>query len=272
MTSDIPTPLRGKLALVAGACGGIRLEIARALARAGARLLLLGRSPERIDAAARGIVETGGMAQAAAVDLREYDPLCETIADALDRAGPPVIDIVICGAAGDSVTAAQLLSPEGFRGVLDLDLVATYNVMRACYPFLARPGASLIGLCAPLACIPHPMQAHLAAARGGVEMLTRSLALEWGPEGVRVNAIVPGPIAGGEGLKRAASAGRDLVARSVPLRRYGTAAELADLALFLASPAAQYITGAVIPCDGGLSLMGPDAFGRARAAEPSAAA
>jgi NAD(P)-dependent dehydrogenase (short-subunit alcohol dehydrogenase family) len=105
-------------------------------------------------------------------------------------------------------------------------------------------------------------QAHVCAAKAGVDMLTRTLAVEWGPLGIRVNSIVPGGTEETEGMKRLATtpAVAEKVRSAVPLKRFGQKSELADLALFLCTPAAQYIHGAIIPCDGGLSLMGGAAW------------
>jgi NAD(P)-dependent dehydrogenase (short-subunit alcohol dehydrogenase family) len=102
------------------------------------------------------------------------------------------------------------------------------------------------------------MQSHVNAAKAGADMLIRTLAVEWGGLGVRVNSIIPGPIADTEGMARLAPTpeAMEKSAKSVPLQRLGAKDDVADLALFLASDAAAYITGAIIPCDGGLLLMG----------------
>ncbi|MFL5597043.1 MAG: SDR family oxidoreductase, partial [Gemmatimonadaceae bacterium] len=104
-----------------------------------------------------------------------------------------------------------------------------------------------------------PMQAHVCAAKAGVDMLTRCLAIEWGADGVRVNSIAPGAVDDTEGMKRLAPTPeiKKQITRAIPLQRFATKDEIADLALFLCSDAAQFITGAVIVCDGGQSLAGP---------------
>ena len=108
-----------------------------------------------------------------------------------------------------------------------------------------------------------PMQAHVCAAKAGVDMLTRVLAMEWGPEGVRVNSIVPGPIDGTEGMLRLtpSDSARRAVTAAVPLRRFGNIDEIAGVALMLCSPVCDYVTGVVLPVDGGASLAGPGLFG-----------
>jgi NAD(P)-dependent dehydrogenase (short-subunit alcohol dehydrogenase family) len=129
-------------------------------------------------------------------------------------------------------------------------------VFRACWPHLQRPGASLIAITAPQAVQPMPFQAHVCAAKAGVNALVKCLAMEWGPAGVRVNAISPGPIAGTEGVDRLvpdAAAEATLKAR-IPLRDYGAKRDIADAALFLASDNARYITGTILDVDGGFIL------------------
>ena len=103
-----------------------------------------------------------------------------------------------------------------------------------------------------------PMQAHVCAAKAGVDMLTKCLAIEWGPEGVRVNSIAPGAVADTEGMRRLAPTPEiaKQLTRAIPLQRFATKDEIADLALFLSSDAASFITGAVVVCDGGQSLAG----------------
>jgi NAD(P)-dependent dehydrogenase (short-subunit alcohol dehydrogenase family) len=149
------------------------------------------------------------------------------------------------------------MSANGFRTVVDIDLMGSFHVLRAAHAHLRKPGASVINISAPQAVIPMRLQSHACAAKAGVDQLTRVLALEWGSEGVRINAISPGPIDGTEGVKRLMAqdeAQHAQVAASVPLQRFGTLEDIANLALFLASPHAGFISGAVIPCDGGGAL------------------
>ena len=133
--------------------------------------------------------------------------------------------------------------------------------MRLAHQYLTPDKANIIAISAPQAFIPMAYQAHVCAAKAGVEMLTRVLALELGPEQIRVNAIVPGPIEGTEGMDRLASTpeARERTRKSVPMQRYGTPREVADCAMFLASPLAAYISGAIIPVDGGWSAAGAGA-------------
>ena len=160
--------------------------------------------------------------------------------------------------------AAQL-SANGFRTVVDIDLVGTFHVCRAAYEHLTRPGASIINISATQAINPMPGQAHVCAAKAGIDALTKVLAIEWGPAGVRVNAIAPGPVDETEGMARLTptAAHRDRVLQAIPLRRYARLQEIADTAAFLSGPAGANFNGAVLVCDGGQSTLGSGAFAAA---------
>jgi NAD(P)-dependent dehydrogenase (short-subunit alcohol dehydrogenase family) len=142
--------------------------------------------------------------------------------------------------------------------VVDIDLIGLFHVLKAAHPHLKKPGGSMITISAPQAVHARALQSHVCAAKAGADMLMRVIALEWAADGLRINAILPGPIAGTEGMKRLAPTpeAEAAVNRAVPLGRMGQVREIADAALFLASPMASYITGAVIPVDGGVSAVG----------------
>lgn len=243
--------LAGKVAFVAGGSSGINLGVAHGFAEAGAKVALISRSADRIEAAAAELRAAGHDAVGMAADVRDFAAVDAAMADTAARWG--AIDIVLSGAAGNFVSPAATLSANGFKTVVDIDLIGTFNVFRASYPHLAKPGASLIAITAGQAVRPMSLQIHACAAKGGVNMVTQCLALEWGPEGIRVNAISPGPIADTEGMRRLAptAAAAAAVKARVPLRDYGTKRDIADLAVFLSSDKAGYITGAIVPCDGG---------------------
>ena len=157
------------------------------------------------------------------------------------------------------------MSANAFKVVIDIDLLGTFNVLRYSYKYLRKPGASIINISAPQAFVPMEMQSHVCAAKAGVDMITRTTAMEWGPEGIRVNSLVPGPIEGTEGMKRLTppgSTGRQIVINSVPMKRQGTVEDMANAAMFVASDAASYINGAVIPVDGGWGLGGAGQLGQ----------
>jgi NAD(P)-dependent dehydrogenase (short-subunit alcohol dehydrogenase family) len=248
--------LRGRHAFVAGGTSGINLGIARRLSQAGARVSLLGRNPERGQRAVEAVQAAGGEAAFYPADVREYAAVERSLRAAVERFGP--LDVLVNGAAGNFPAPLLGMSSNGFRAVVDIDLVGTFNGCRAAFEHLRQPGGVVVNVSAPQAFAPAPFQGHVCAAKAGVDMLTRVLAMEWGGAGVRVNAITPGPIAGTEGMERLAGTPEDAarVARTVPLGRLGTLEDVAEVVLFLCTPAAAYITGAVLVCDGGWSLGG----------------
>jgi NAD(P)-dependent dehydrogenase (short-subunit alcohol dehydrogenase family) len=243
----------GKNVFVAGASSGINLEIAHHFARAGARITVLSRSADKIEAAAQGIRDAGGEAKGVACDVRDYAGLEAAYASAVEAFGP--IDVVVSGAAGNFLAPALKVSANAFKTVVDIDLLGTYNVFRASFDHLRKPGASLIAITAGQAVHPSAFQIHACAAKAGVNMVTKCLALEWGPAGVRVNAISPGPIADTEGMKRLADPKREAkIKLSLALRDYGTKADVAEAAMWLSSASAKYVTGTILNVDGGNDL------------------
>lgn len=246
--------LEGKVAFIAGASSGINLGIAQHFARAGAKIALISRSHDKITAAAQTIADDGHEAIGMAADVRDFDGVEGAFKRTQEAFGN--IDIVISGAAGNFVAPALGMSSNGFKVVVDIDLIGTFNVLRASFAFLNRPGASLISITAPQAVNPAMFQAHVCAAKAGINMLTKCLAMEWGPAGVRVNAISPGPIADTEGMARLAPTpeAEQAVKSHIALRDYGTKTNIAETALFLSTDNASYITGTIVDCDGGAKL------------------
>ena len=248
--------LSGKTVLVFGGTSGINFGIAEAFASAGASIGVISRHQEKVDAAVESIARFGHPVSGYSLDVRQADAVAAAASAFAEARG--AIDVLISGAAGNFVATAASMSANGFKSVIDIDLLGTFNVARGCYPHLRRPGASVINISAPQSMIPMPMQAHVCAAKAGVDMLTRTLAIEWGPEGIRVNAIIPGPITGTEGMARLAPTVQAVqaVADSVPMRRLGTPDDIAEVCLFLASDAARYVSGAILPVDGGWLAAG----------------
>ena len=247
--------LAGKTAFVTGGGSGIGQRMAERFAAHGAKVMLLGRKQEKLDAAACEIRKQGGIAETSAADVRDYPAVEAALKKTHDTFGP--IDILVSGAAGNFPAPVMGMSANGFKAVIDIDLIGTFNTFRASHQYLRKPGASLIAISASHATMPVAWQAHVCAAKAGVDLLTRTLAIEWGPDGIRANCITPGPTDDTEGMRRLAPTPevRRQIEENVPLRRYGTKDELADLALFLCSDAAAYITGGVYVCDGGQSLV-----------------
>lgn len=247
--------LAGKTAFVTGGGSGIGQRMAERFAEHGAKVMLVGRKQEKLDAAAFAIQSSGGTAATTSVDVRDYPAVEAALQKTRDQFGE--IDILVCGAAGNFPAPVLGMSANGFKAVIDIDLLGTFNTCRAAYAHLRKPGATIISISASHASMPIANQSHVCAAKAGVDLLTRTLAIEWGPAGIRANCITPGPTDDTEGMRRLAPTPeiRRKVEGAVPLRRFGTKDELADLALFLCSDAAAYITGAIYVCDGGQSLV-----------------
>ncbi len=260
--------LKGRVAFVTGGGTGITGGVARALAEAGANVALASRNIEHLEPAAKAInnarsgrrasvrkgAETAepGMGQAFAVaaDVRKPEEVEQAIAATIDRFGK--IDIVVNGAAGNFLCAAEELSPNGFGTVVDIDLKGTFNVCRAAFAELKKNRGQILNISATLHYLGTPMQLHVSAAKAGVDALTKNLAVEWGRYGIRVNAIAPGPIEDTEGMKRLVPEPiKEKLRKKVPLGRFGLIQDIENAALFLCSDAASFINGAIIAVDGG---------------------
>ena len=181
----------GRTVFIAGGTSGINLGIAGAFANAGARLAVLGRSPERLDQAQTRLHKFGGEVRGYSADVRDAPAVAVALKAAHDALG--AIDVLVSGAAGNFPAPALGMSPNGFKAVIDIDLLGTFNVLRLAHEFLRKPGAATINISAPQGTIAMPLQAHVCAAKAGVDMLTQALALEWGTDGIRVNCDRPRP-------------------------------------------------------------------------------
>jgi peroxisomal 2,4-dienoyl-CoA reductase len=250
--------LKNRVAFVTGGGTGITGGVARALAEAGANVALVSRSIEHLESAAQVINEARaevqdssiGEAFPVAADVRRPDEIEKAIAATIDRFGK--IDIVVNGAAGNFLCKPEELSPNGFGTVVDIDLKGTFNVCRAAFEQLKANRGQILNISATLHYLGTPMQLHVSAAKAGVDALTRSLAVEWGRYGIRVNAIAPGPIEDTEGMTRLVPEPiKQKLRERVPLGRFGLIKDIEHAAVFLCSDAASYINGAILVVDGG---------------------
>ena len=242
--------LNERVAFVTGGGTGITGGVARALAEAGARVVLVSRKMEHLQPAADAINQAGGQAFAVSADVRNPEDVEKAITAAAQQFGK--VDIVVNGAAGNFLCAAEELSPNGFGTVVDIDLKGTFNVCRAAFAELKKNRGQILNISATLHYLGTPMQLHVSAAKAGVDALTRNLAVEWGRYGIRVNAIAPGPIGDTEGMKRLVPEPiKEKLRQKIPLGRFGEIADIEKAAVFLCSEAASYINGTVLVVDGG---------------------
>jgi peroxisomal 2,4-dienoyl-CoA reductase len=248
--------LNGRVAFVTGGGTGITGGVARALAEAGASVALVSRKLEHLEPAANAINDARannpniGEAFAVAADVRNFEEVEKAVAATAVRFGK--IDIVVNGAAGNFLSPAEALSPNGFGTVVDIDLKGTFNVCRAAFAQLKEHQGQILNISATLHYLGTPMQLHVSAAKAGVDALTRNLAVEWGRYGIRVNGIAPGPIEDTEGMKRLVPEPiKEKLRKNIPLGRFGRIHDIETAAVFLCSNAASFINGAVLVIDGG---------------------
>ncbi len=247
----------GRVALITGGATGIGRGIALGLARHGASVAILSRNEEKLGAAASQIAATTGRRCLPLVaDVRHS----EAVDSAVDRAVQELggLDIVVNNAAGNFFCPSAELSPNGFGAVIDIDDKGTWNVSRAAYQArLKEHGGQILNISATLHYGGTPGQAHVAAAKAAVDALTRTLAVEWGPQGIRVNAIAPGPIGETEGARRLfPGEAAEKLRAVIPARRLGSIEDIVDIALFVMSDAGANLNGAILVSDGGLCLTG----------------
>uniref|UniRef100_UPI00358FB9F8 peroxisomal 2,4-dienoyl-CoA reductase [(3E)-enoyl-CoA-producing] isoform X2 n=1 Tax=Myxine glutinosa TaxID=7769 RepID=UPI00358FB9F8 len=257
-----PDLLRGKVAFITGGGSGIGFRIAEIFMRHGCNVAIGSRNTSRVEIAAKKLVQvTGGRCLSLCMDVRHVDEVSSAVEETVASLG--LIDILVNNAAGNFLCPASSLSSKGFRTVMEIDTLGTFNTTKAVYErcFKAR-GGIVVNLTATLGLRGQVMQVHAGCAKAAIDAMTRHLAVEWGPDAVRVNSLAPGPIEETEGMRRlggtwARSAG---LFQKLPLGRAGSKLDVAHAALFLASPAADYITGITLLVDGGSWLTTPNAF------------
>jgi NAD(P)-dependent dehydrogenase (short-subunit alcohol dehydrogenase family) len=262
--------MRGTSAFITGGGSGINLAIAHSFARMGADVAICGRTEEKLQAAASELEVHDVKVSYSVADVRDPELVAAALAKTQADLGP--ISTLICGAAGNYLAPAEKLSSKGFQAVLNIDLLGSFHAAHAAFDQLKQTRGSVLFVSAGQSEQPFLQQAHVGAAKAGIDSLMRHLALEWGPYGIRSNSIVPGPITGTEGMKRLADQiGEQAWTDGIPLGRFGNADEVAAMAVVLASPLASFVTGTRLEVDGGLALSGSGLVNRALVASRSQA-
>lgn len=245
--------LDGLIALVTGGGSGLGLAMARGLAEAGARVVLNGRTAARLDAAAAGLVAEGLRAEVAAFDVTDSAAVTQAIAALEDRLGG--IDILLNNAGMTRRGPVESLSDDDWRSVLATNLDSAFFAARAVVPGMKRKGrGAIVNTCSLTSTLARPTILPYAVSKGGLAMLTRALAVELAPFGIRVNGVAPGYFRTELTAALAADTEFDTWLRKrTPAGRWGKVEELAGAAVFLASEAASFVSGQILYVDGGFT-------------------
>lgn len=258
--------LNGKVALITGGASGIGFEISTQLGKHGASVALMGRRKQIIQSAVSVLQSLTIPAVGFEGDVRKQEDAARVVESTFKHYGR--IDILVNAAAGNFLVAAEDLSPNGFRTVLDIDSVGTFTMCHEALKYLkkggeGRSGSSggglIINISATLHYTASWYQVHVSAAKAAVDATTRNLALEWGSDyDIRVNGIAPGPITDTPGMyKLAPDEISNKTREDKPLFKLGEKWDIAMAALYLASDAGKYINGHTMIVDGGLWLSQP---------------
>ena len=254
----------GTVALITGGATGIGFGISELLASLGAHVVLASRKQEHLDRAAETLRAAGGKVSVTTVDVRDADRVRAMVDEVRRDAGR--IDVLVNNAAGNFYAPSETLSVNAWKSVIEIDLYGTFFCSQAVMaPMREQGGGRIVNISMTLHYRGWPLMVHATAAKGGIDAMTKTLALEWARYGIRVNAVAPGPIPT-EGVRKAFApptgggapdvfaverAMGDYAKKNIPAGRWGSPGDIANAVAFLASPAGEWITGSIFVVDGG---------------------
>jgi 2-deoxy-D-gluconate 3-dehydrogenase len=249
--------LTGRVAIVTGGNGGIGLGMARGLGQAGAAVVVAGRQAGKSQSAVKELEASGARAIALEVDVRREASVRALVQETVHRLGR--LDILVNNAGTNIRKQPQEYTLEEWHTVLETNLTSAFLCAHAAYPHLVRAGGGkIVNIGSMMSIFGAPFAAPYAASKGGIVQLTRALATAWAKDNIQVNAVLPGWI--DTELTRKAreqvSGLHERVVARTPTGRWGTPDDCAGIAVFLASPASDFVTGTAIPLDGGYSVHG----------------
>ncbi|KAI8337612.1 2,4-dienoyl-CoA reductase [Chlamydoabsidia padenii] len=243
----------GKVLLCSGGGSGICRTMTTAMVKHGAQAVIVSRSKDKLEKAAEEMrQETGGQVIAVAGDVRKPEDMEKAVKITIEKFGR--IDFLINGAAGNFLAPFQGLSYNAFKTVIDIDVLGTFNLTKAASEYLKKTKGSIINVSATLYYTGVPFQLHAGTAKAAIDAMTKHLAIELGPHGVRVNGISPGPIASTVGMEKLGPAfkrGDKDGYEGVPMGRAGETMDIAQATVFMNSDGASWITGTTLVVDGG---------------------
>jgi 3-oxoacyl-[acyl-carrier protein] reductase len=256
--TDKAFDIDGKVTIVTGGGTGIGAEVAAEFCRRGAKVMITSRTMDHLGPVAEGIRTAGGTVEAMVCDVRQNDQVEDVVNRTVETWGQ--VDILINNAGASFVAHAHDISPNGFAAIVAINLNGTFLFSRAVAKVMMekKTGGTIINISSDSGVYGAATMAHYGAAKAGVINLTRSLAIEWAPYGIRVNCISPGPIETA-GVKEVLWPTKELQDRAInatALKRFGTGLEVAWPCVFLASQASSYITGVNLQIDGCMMRAG----------------